>query len=164
VTRHDHESRHWSGARPERESAITCDVIVTDREEGHVSDNKETAMTDIASFVDRYVNIWNEPDAERRRETIRDLWQGDARHLARTLEAIGHDGIETRVANAYEKWVKERGNVFRLRDGVDGHHDTIKLRWEMLPAAGGEVISIGFDFLMLGTDGRIRTGYQFIEA
>ena len=73
-----------------------------------------------------------------------------ARHLARTLEAIGHAGIESRVATAYEKWVKEKGDVFRLRDGVDGHHDTIKLRWEMLPAAGGEVISIGFDFLVLG--------------
>ena len=92
------------------------------------------------------------------------LWQEDASHLARTLEAVGHDGIETRVADAYEKWVKEKGNVFRLRDGVDGHHGTIKLRWEMLPAAGGEVISIGFDFLVLGDDGRIRTGYQFIEA
>src|SRR6266446_4560191 len=125
---------------------------------------EEKPMTNVSEFVDRYVNIWNEPDAERRRQTIRELWQEDARHLARTLEAVGHAGIETRVKNAYEKWVKEKGNIFRLRDGVDSHHDTIKLRWEMLPAAGGEVISIGFDFLVLGGDGRIRTGYQFIEA
>ena len=126
-------------------------------------------MTDIREFVDRYVNIWNEPDAERRRHIIRELWQEDARHLARTIEAVGHDGIEMRVRTAYEKWVKEKGNIFRLRDGVDSHHETIKLRWEMLPAQdrnkpGGEVISIGFDFLVLGGDGRIRTGYQFIEA
>ena len=124
----------------------------------------EAAPTDIATFVDRYINIWNEPDADRRRQTIRELWQEDAKHLARTLEAIAHDGIETRVANAYQKWVKEKGNVFRLRDGVDGHHNTIKLRWGMLPAAGGALISIGLDFLVLGKDGRIRTGYQFIEA
>ena len=123
----------------------------------------EIARTDIATFVDRYVNVWNEPDAERRRRTIKELWQEDARHLARTLEAVGHDGIENRVANAYEKWVKEKGNVFRLRD-LDGHHGTIKLRWEMLPANGGDVISIGFDFLVLGGVGRIRTGYQFIEV
>ena len=121
-------------------------------------------MTDIKQFVDRYINIWNEPDDRARRQTIRDLWQEDARHLARTLEAIGHAGIETRVKNAYDKWVKEKGNVFRLRDGVDGHHGTIKLRWDMMPASGGEVISVGFDFLVLGDDGRIRTGYQFIEA
>ena len=121
-------------------------------------------MHDINEFVGRYVNIWNEPDAAQRRRTIRDLWQADARHLARSIEAFGHDGIETRVRTAYEKWVKEKGNIFRLRDGVDGHHGTIKLRWEMLPAGGGEVISVGFDFLVLGEDGRIATGYQFIES
>ena len=121
-------------------------------------------MTDIKQFVDRYINIWNEPDDNARRQTICDLWQEDAYHLARTLEAVGHAGIETRVKNAYDKWVKEKGCVFQLRDGVDGHHGTIKLRWDMVPAAGGEVISAGFDFLVLGDDGRIRTGYQFIEA
>jgi hypothetical protein len=63
-----------------------------------------------------------------------------------------------------QKVLEEKGNVFRLRDGVDSHHDTIKLRWEMPPAGGGEVIAIGFDFLVLADDGRIRTGYQFIEA
>jgi len=120
-------------------------------------------MTDINAFVDRYINIWNESDADRRRATIRALWQEDAHHLARTLEAIGHAGIETRVTNAYEKWVKEKGNVFRLRD-LDGHHGTIKLRWEMLPAGGGDAVSVGLDLLVLGEDGRIRTGYQFIEA
>jgi hypothetical protein len=125
---------------------------------------QEKTMVDINAFVERYIGIRNEADAEARRETVRALWQEDARHLARTIEAIGHAGIETRVANAYEKWVKEKGNIFRLRDGVDGHHDTIKLRWEMLPAAGGDVISIGFDFLVPGEDGRICTGYQFIEA
>ena len=88
----------------------------------------------------------------------------DARHLARTIEAVGHAGIEKRVSEAYEKWVRDRGNVFRLCDGVDGHHGTVKLRWEMLPAAGGQVISIGFDFLVLAADARIQTGYQFIEA
>ena len=54
--------------------------------------------------------------------------------------------------------------MFRLRDGVDGHHGTLKLRREMLLASVGEVISIGLDFLVLGGDGRIRTGYRFIEA
>jgi hypothetical protein len=122
------------------------------------------AMTDLQTFVQDYIAVWNEPDIERRRKLIRILWQEDARHLAKRFEAIGHAGIENRVTDAYEKWVKEKGNVFRLRDGVDGHHGTVKLRWEMLPRVGGDVISIGFDFMVLGDDGRIRTGYQFIEA
>ena len=109
-------------------------------------------MSDIQTFVQDYIAVWNESDAGKRRQLIR------------TLEAVGHAGIEKRVTDAYDKWVKEKGNVFRLQGSVDGHHDTVKLRWEMLPAAGGEVISVGFDFLVLGSDGRIRTGYQFIEA
>ena len=121
-------------------------------------------MSNLQTLVQDYIAVWNESDPERRRTLIRTLWQEDATHLARTLEAVGHAGIEKRVTDAYEKWVREKGNVFRLRDGVDGHHDTVKLRWEMVPASGGEVISIGFDFLLLGEDGRIRTGYQFIEA
>ena len=121
-------------------------------------------MTNLQDFVQDYIAVWNEPDAERRRALVRRLWREDAHHLARTLEAVGYPGIEKRVGDAYEKWVREKGNVFRLRDGVDGHHGTVKLRWEMLPAAGGEAISIGFDFLILDEAGRIRTGYQFIEA
>jgi len=101
-------------------------------------------MSTLETFVQNYIAVWNEPDAERRRALIRTLWQDDASHLARTLEAIGHAGIEKRVTDAYDKWVREKGNVFRLRDGVDGHHGTVKLRWEMLPASGGAVISIGF--------------------
>jgi hypothetical protein len=137
---------------------ITRQVIDRAAQRQHVR-----RMSDMQAFVRDYLSVWNEPDAARRRRLIRRLWQEDAQHLARTLEAIGHDGIEKRVSDAYEKWVRDKGNVFRLRDGVDGHHGTIKLRWEMLPATGGEVISIGFDFLVLGADGRIRTGYQFIE-
>jgi hypothetical protein len=143
---------------------ITSQII-----DGAAGSRHVSVMSDIQAFVRDYIAVWNEPDAERRRQIIRSLWQEDAHHLARTLEAIGHAGIEKRVTDAYDKWVREKGHVFRLRDGVDGHHGTIKLRWEMLPAdaagrGGGEVVSIGFDFLVLGSDGRIRTGYQFIEA
>jgi len=138
---------------------ITLQIIDRGVASRHVS-----GMSDIQTFVQDYIAVWNEPDAVRRRQLIRSLWQEDAHHLARTLEAVGHAGIEKRVTDAWDKWVKEKGNVFRLRDGVDGHHGTIKLRWNMLPAAGGEVVSVGFDFLVLGGDGRIRTGYQFIES
>ena len=60
-------------------------------------------------------------------------------------------------------------NFVQSRDSILLDEATIKLRWDMLPAAdrdkkGGEAISTGFDFLVLGEDGRIRTGYQFIEA
>lgn len=33
----------------------------------------------------------------------------------------------------------------------------------MVPASGGAVESAGFDFLILGDDGRIRYDYQFTD-
>ena len=46
---------------------------------------------------------------------------------------------------------------------ADGHHDTVKLRWQMVPGAGGPADASGLDFLVLGADGRSRVDYQFIE-
>ena len=31
-------------------------------------------MNNMHEFIDRYVAVWNEPDAERRRERIAELW------------------------------------------------------------------------------------------
>jgi len=36
---------------------------------GISSSARRMPMTDIKEFADRYVNVWNEPDSERRRET-----------------------------------------------------------------------------------------------
>src|SRR4029450_10788587 len=52
----------------------------------------------IHTFVQDYIAVWNEPDAGRRRQLIRTLWQEDAHHLARTLEALGHARRQKRVS------------------------------------------------------------------
>ena len=85
-------------------------------------------------MADRYRGLWNEPDADRRRRTIAELWTQDGRHfvqppqdiraiaaqpgigLTAILEARGHDEIEARVASAYERWVGCEGLSFRRRD------------------------------------------------
>jgi len=99
------------------------------------------------ALVGRYVAIWNEPDSERRRAAVAALWTEDA----------------TQLMASYDRWVAEEGCVFRSVGNGNGHHDCLRFNWEMLPAAGGEVVSVGFQFLILGDDGRIRLDYQFID-
>lgn len=53
--------------------------------------------------------------------------------------------------------------MFRAIDNVDSHHDTVRFNWTMAPANGGDVGLVGFDFLVLASDGRIREDYRFIE-
>jgi hypothetical protein len=120
-------------------------------------------MSDIKDLVQSYVALWNERDENARRQKIADLWTEDGTHFTSTLEARGHDAIAVRVASAYARFVGTGEYFFRAIDNVVSHHDTIRFNWTMVPTDGGDVASVGFDFLILAPDGRIHADYQFIE-
>ncbi|MYQ79422.1 MULTISPECIES: hypothetical protein [unclassified Streptomyces] len=46
------------------------------------------ADIDVHDLTDRYVAVWNEPDAERRRAAVRALWSADAVHVLRPPQEI----------------------------------------------------------------------------
>ena len=134
-----------------------------------------------ADFAEKYVALWNEPDADRRRRMIAELWTADGRHilqppqeireiaaqpgigLTAILEARGYEEIEARVASAYEHWVGSEGLSFRGRDDAQRLGDVVKLHWEAI-AKDGELFAVGLHFLVLAADGRIERDYTFIES
>jgi hypothetical protein len=141
-------------------------------------------MTDTQAFIEissRYVALWNEPDAGRRRRMIAELWAEDGRHILQPpqeilaiaaqpgigmtaiLEARGHEEIEARATSAYEHWVGSEGLSFRGRDDADRLGDVVKLHWEAV-AKDGTVFAVGLSFLVLGATGRIERDYTFIVA
>jgi hypothetical protein len=139
------------------------------------------ADTDPQKLTDRYVAVWNEPDAERRRTAIRELWSADAVHVLQppqeirhaaeglgfdrpVLEARGYDALEFRVTRAHDEFVAPGGFVFRSRGNADRLHDVVKFNWEMASRERGEVAGVGLEILILGPDGRIASDYQFIEG
>ena len=144
------------------------------------------ALVDISSrsaaaLAETYVALWNEPDADRRRRTIAELWAEDGRHILQPpqeiravaaqpgiamtaiLEAQGHEAIEARAASVYEHWVGSEGLSFRGRDDADRLGDVVKLHWEAV-AKDGEVPAVGLSILVLAADGRIERDYTFIVA
>jgi hypothetical protein len=136
-------------------------------------------MSDSSDLVNRYVAIWNEPDAERRRRAIGELWSEDAVHILQppqevqeaaaaldvrpTFEVQGHNELEARVRRAYEQFVAGGGNSFRAKDDAVRLGDVVKFKWEMV-SSNGEVAGVGLEFAVLDADGRIRRDYQFIEG
>ena len=134
-----------------------------------------------AELAEKYVALWNEPDADRRRRMIAELWAEDGRHilqppqeiraiaarpgiaLTAILEARGHEEIEARAASAYEHWVGSEGLSFRGRDDADRLSDVVKLHWEAV-AKDGSVFAVGLSFLVLAADGPIERDYTFIVA
>jgi len=71
--------------------------------------------------------------------------------------------ITGRVTAAYEKFVAGLGYVFRPLGAAESHHDGVRIRWEMVPAAGGDAVSGGVQFLLLDAGQRVRSDYQFID-
>jgi ketosteroid isomerase-like protein len=141
----------------------------------------EISSRSATELARRYFALWNEPDADRRRRMIAELWTEDGRHILQPpqeireiaarpgialpaiLEARGYEQIEARAASAYEHWVGSEGLSFRGRDDAERLGDVVKFHWEAV-AKDGEVFAVGLNFLVLAADGRIERDYTFVVA
>ncbi|WP_406271244.1 hypothetical protein OH799_30355 [Nocardia sp. NBC_00881] len=138
----------------------------------------EQQLTD---FTDRYIAMWNEPDAEIRHKQIRELWAVDGAQVLvdppqamrealaalsfpiPTVEIRGYEALDRRVDRAYEMFVAPGAHVFapsgqavRLSANVMG------LAWRMVNKADGAVAGGGYDVVALDGEGRIRWDHQYI--
>ena len=135
---------------------------------------------DVQDLVRRYVAVWTEPDAGRRRKAIEELWAEDGvqtlqppEEMRQTavslgfatavLEARGHDALEFRVTRSYQEFIAPGEFTFQSRGSVGRVENVVKFSWEMIPSGGGDPAGIGVEVLILDQDGRIRTDYQFVE-
>jgi hypothetical protein len=141
----------------------------------------EISSRTAAELAEKYLALCNEPDADRRRQMIADLWTEDGRHilqppqeiraiaarpgLAMTaiLQARGYEQIEARAASAYEHWVGSQGLSLQSRDDAERLADVVKFHWQAV-AKNGEVITVGLNFLVIAADGRIQRDYTFVVA
>jgi hypothetical protein len=132
-------------------------------------------------LAEKYLALWNEPDADRRRRMIAELWREDGKHflqppqeirgiaaqpgigLTAILEARGYEAIEARVTSAYEHWAGSEGLSFRGRDDAERLGDVVKFHWEAV-ANDGDLFGVGLNFLVLAADGRIERDYTFVVA
>jgi hypothetical protein len=118
----------------------------------------------LEDLIQRYVALWNEPDPDRRRAAIRELWTAEAVHVLQppadlrataaaigfdrpVLEARGHEALERRVARAHDEFVAPGTFTFRYRGDGERLHNVVKFRWEMVSTAGHDAAagSIGRD-------------------
>ena len=90
--------------------------------------SSETRATQAVQLANRYLALWNEPDADQRRRMIGELWTQSGSQilqppmemreiaaspglgLAATLEARGHAELEARATASYEHWVPPKGS------------------------------------------------------
>lgn len=120
-------------------------------------------MNAAQQLADRYAAVWNETDADARRQAIAKLWGPEGLHYVKTREARGYEALETRIVGSYEKNVRDGGNRFRAAKNAQALGGVVTFNWEMV-TAGGEIAAVGLEFLVLDDRGRILTDYQFIVS
>jgi nuclear transport factor 2 (NTF2) superfamily protein len=112
-------------------------------------------------LVERYLAVWNESDAGRRRKAIAEVWDENGVYHNQGAEFRGHEAIEAAVVEAHEQF-SAAGFVFKLNK-AEQVYDAVRFVWDMVPASGGDPASVGTQFWVLAEDGRVLLDYQFID-
>ena len=116
-------------------------------------------MTDIAKLIDRYLEAWNETDAERRRALIARTWTEDASYLDPVLCGRGHDGIDAMVEAVHAKYP---GLKFARSSQIDTHNDRVRFGWTFAPEQG-PAMARGLDIAVVAADGRLAQVTGFFD-
>jgi hypothetical protein len=118
---------------------------------------------DLDDFAKRYMATWNEPDSERRREAVVELWAPDGAVVNARREYRGLNAVHEAVSRSYEGFIS-RGYLYRPLRRAMTHHHAVRFDWEMVTSAGDEPVSIGVNFLLLDDERRISLDYQFVDG
>ena len=118
-------------------------------------------VKELNKFIDRYIVVWNEPNAELRRKSIAELWSTNATHFTPKLKAHGLEAIYKRVTDSYGKSVGKGDYLFQSANNANGHHNVVKSDWQMVSTKDGKTAAVGSVFIFLDDDGRILADYQF---
>ena len=116
-------------------------------------------MSNLTSLVDRYIAMWNETDARRRRTLIAEIWSETASYRDPKLEADGPEGIDAMVERVQATYP---GLRFKLTSEIEAHHDALRFRWELAPE-GGPAFVKGTDFAVVAGE-RLQAMTGFFDA
>jgi len=121
-------------------------------------------MRDLEDLVRRYLTVWQLPDPLARRAAIAELFTEDIAHYNPQRAAHGLAELAALVADCHRIWMSPGKYVLRSAVNADRHHDAVRFNWEVVAVERGDVAGVGFEFLLLAEDGRIRRDYQFIDS
>ena len=107
--------------------------------------------------IERYLETWNEPDGEVRREQTRAIWAGDGRLADPLIDAVGPDAIAAAIGDLRAQMP---GHSLTRTTAVDAHHDHARFGWTV-NGPDGTVALAGIDVVTFARDGRIQSAVGF---
>jgi len=109
--------------------------------------------------VFRYIDVWNQTDARKRRADIDALYAADCGYADPIAVVRGRDALDGFIGGVQRQFP---GFVFSLAGKVDAHHAQARFTWHAAPRGASEPAVVGFDVLVLEGD-RIREVYGFLD-
>ena len=115
-------------------------------------------MTDAQSIAQRYIDLWNERDGERRLNILASAWSDDARYTDPLATAKGATEISTLIGGVQQRFPEFS---FALIGKVDGFGDNVRFSWGLGPKGADAPIK-GTDFAAI-KDGKIENVTGFLD-
>jgi hypothetical protein len=116
-----------------------------------------TQATDIASAVEAYLRVWNEPDDATRADKARHVFTADARLADPLIDATGPEAIADAIGGLRTQMP---GLSLVPTSGFDTHHDLTRFSWAA-QGPDGTVAVAGLDLLTLTPAGQISSSIAF---
>jgi hypothetical protein len=115
-------------------------------------------MTDINLVASRYIDLWNERSADRRRAMLSQHWARDAKYVDPLMSGDGHDGVDALISGVQARFPDFR---FQLIGQPNGYGDHLRFSWGLGPDGADSPIK-GTDFAVV-RDGKIRSITGFLD-
>lgn len=109
--------------------------------------------------IHRYMGIWNERNAERRRAVIDELFAERCDYVDPKVAARGPAELDAFIGAVQTHYP---GVVFSVASAIDAHHEQARFTWHAAAPGVPEPVAIGFDVVVF-ENGRIRSVYGFLD-
>jgi hypothetical protein len=104
---------------------------------------------ELSDLIDRYCQVWSEPDAVRRAELLASVWEARATYTDPTVHAHSADALLAHIAKVQ---AKRPGSRVLRTSKVDVHHGIARFAWHVVQA-DGTTLPEGLDLAIISPDG-----------
>ncbi len=90
-------------------------------------------MDNTSNLIDRYCQVWSEPDAERRAELLASVWAAGAIYTDPSIHAAGAQELLVHISKVQ---ARRPGAQVRRTSRIDEHHRIARFAWHAVQADG----------------------------
>ena len=109
----------------------------------------ESKRMDVTALIDRYCDVWNEPDPAGRAALLEAVWAPGASYTDPSVHAASGDELLAHIAKVRER--RPGARVLRT-SAVDAHHGLARFAWHVVQA-DGVALPDGLDVAFISADG-----------